>query len=223
MREELTDISRKTIARYSARYQRLGYDVKTLGWGTTEQQIYRFRQTLDSSVDFNGRSIIDIGCGFGDYYDFLKSTGITLSSYTGWDVNPDLVNEAKIRHFSRKEANFQVQDMFKIPEKTEPFCDIGVSLGTLNFNLKEGFDNLNYSKLFIRKAFSIVREALIVDFLSSFRHELYPQEDFVYYHDPRVMMEFASTLSPDFILKHNYTPIPQKEFMLIIYKQSGKG
>jgi len=32
------------------------------------------------------------------------------------------------------------------------------------------------------------------------------------------MLDFALALSPNVVLKHNYAPIPQKEFMLFIYK-----
>jgi predicted alpha/beta hydrolase len=55
-------IYEETVERYSNRYKKLGYDVKTLGWGSVEQQEYRFSQTLD--IDFKDKSIVDIGCGF---------------------------------------------------------------------------------------------------------------------------------------------------------------
>ena len=40
------EISEQMIARYSKRYNEMGYHVHTLGWGSKEQQDYRFNQTL---------------------------------------------------------------------------------------------------------------------------------------------------------------------------------
>ena len=91
-------------------------------------------------------------------------------------------------------------------------------LGVLNFNLKDKANNLEYSKLAITNAFSHVDETLIVDFLSSKLTSEYPKEDFVFYHNPIDMLEFALTLTDNVKLIHNYMPIPQKEFMLILSK-----
>ena len=70
--EVLKKVFMQTVERYSGRYKKLKYDVRTLGWGTKEQQNYRFLQTIDNRIEFNGKRILDIGCGFGDYFNFLK-------------------------------------------------------------------------------------------------------------------------------------------------------
>ena len=44
------------VERYSNRLNILGYDVKTLGWGSVEQQEYRFAQTISSEINFSGKS-----------------------------------------------------------------------------------------------------------------------------------------------------------------------
>ncbi len=211
----LKDISTQTIDRYSSRYKQMGHDIKTLGWGTKEQQKYRFEQTLDSNIEFNGKSILDIGCGFGDYLDFIVKNKITFDSYIGYDINSDLINEAKKNHLTDV-STFQVENIIDT-EKTD-IADIGVMFGVLNFNLKNKMDNLEYSKLFIKKAFAMVNDVLIVDFLSTNLTQDYEKEDFVFYHNPIEMLKFAFTLSNNVVLKHNYAPIPQKEFMLFIYR-----
>lgn len=91
-------------------------------------------------------------------------------------------------------------------------------LGVLNFNLKDQVDNLAYSKQAIANAFSHIDETLIVDFLSTNLTSDYPKEDFVFYHDPLEMLEFALTLTDNVKLVHDYLPIPQKEFILILSK-----
>ncbi|NOX15367.1 MAG: class I SAM-dependent methyltransferase [Epsilonproteobacteria bacterium] len=217
MKMNLQHISDETVQRYTNRYKKLGYHIKTLGWGTKEQQDYRFSKTLDEAIDFSGKSILDIGCGFGDYFNFLKSNNINFSHYIGYDINENLVNEAK-KLYASKKSTFNVTNILKTNEKN--IADIGVMLGLLNFNLKDKFDNYEYSKKMILKAFSLVNEVLIVDFLSTKLIDNYPKEDFVFYHNPSKMIDFAFILSNNVILKHNYAPIPQKEFMLFIFKDS---
>ena len=205
------------MSRYSNRFKKLGRDVKTLGWGNVEQQEFRFQQTLEQSIDFNGKKILDIGCGFGDYYTFLSSNNVNIKHYFGCDLNPDFIFSAMEENIGDKKSDFEVRNI--LTEKLEkPIADIGVMLGVLNLNLKNQVDNYLYSKEAITNAFSFVNECLVVDFLSTKLASEYPKEDFVFYHDPIKMLEFAFTLSSNVVLKHDYASIPQKEFMLAIYK-----
>ena len=91
-------------------------------------------------------------------------------------------------------------------------------LGLLNFNLGSPYVNLEYSKMMLKNAFTVVNHVLIVDFISTKLYSGYPPEDFIYYHNPGQVVDFALDLSDNVELKHNYAPIPQKEFMLYIYK-----
>mgnify|MGYP006143465707 FL=1 len=220
MKKTFEEISIKMIERYSDRFYKLGKDVKTLGWGSTEQQEYRFSQTLLNGIEFNEKSILDIGCGFGDYLHFLMrnfNQKEILGSYSGYDINPDLIQEAKKNVPGGLEVNFEVVDILK-NKSTVPIANIGVMLGVLNFNLKDQADNLAYSKQAIANAFSHIDETLIVDFLSTNLTSDYPKEDFVFYHDPQEILEFALTLTDNVKLVHDYLPIPQKEFILILSK-----
>ena len=218
MEQQIADISNQTIRRYSDRLDKLGLDVRTLGWGTREQQFYRFEQTLNGNIDFHEKVLLDIGCGFGDYYNFLQAEQIPIKGYIGWDLNPDLISGAKKMNPGSGKAVFEVKNIFDLTDEENPVADIGVALGVLNFNLKDNFDNYEYSRTFIKKAFAVVNEVLIVDFLSSKRDTSYPKEDFVFYHCPSDMLEFALTMTDNVLLLHNYASIPQKEFMLILFK-----
>jgi SAM-dependent methyltransferase len=209
--DDFLSISRSTVARYSARYKKLGRHVHTLGWGSEEQQYYRFSQ-VHRAIALEEKRVLDIGCGFGDFLSSCDSAGCTLGHYTGWDINPDLIAEAKQQH---PDSTFSVLNLTE-QEELEPVAEVGVMLGVLNLNFKETYDNIDFSKMMIQKAFSSVSETLVVDFLSLYRTPDYPEEDFVFYHDPSAMLTFALSLTPNVRLIHDYAPIPQKEFMLVL-------
>lgn len=212
---DFASIHSQTQQRYSKRYQELGRHIRTLGWGNQEQQQYRFAQTL-IGLDFEHRQILDIGCGFGDYYAFLKAENIPVQGYTGIDINPDLLQEAQQQWASEAQVAFHEVHLPDSAYTPAHPCHIGVMLGVLNFNLHGQMDNYAYSQSLIRNAFALVTEALVVDFLSTRLTPSYPQEDFVFYHDPVKMLQWALTLTPKVTLRHNYAPIPQREFMLVL-------
>lgn len=211
MSDKLQNIAKSTVERYSQRYKKLGRHVHTLGWGSEEQQRARFAQALNV-VSTDKKHILDIGCGFGDFLLSCKDKGHKPASYRGWDINPDLISEAKKQH---PESNFEVLNLAKREELT-PVAEVGVMLGVLNLNFKKEYDNLAFSKMMIERAFSSVSETLVVDFLSSYRTEGYPEEDFVFYHDPAEMLKYGLGLTPNVRLFHDYAPIPQKEFMMVL-------
>jgi len=211
--DKIKKISENTIERYSSRYKKLGRNVKSLGWGSVEQQHYRFGRVL-KFVECHNRSILDIGCGFGDFYSFMKLNNITPLEYTGWDINHNLIDEAN--KDSHANTNFEVVDL--LSENIDKKADIVVMLGLLNFNLKSERNNIEYSKKMIQKAFLHCNEKLVVDFISINMNQNYPKEDFIFYHKPGEILDFAFTLTSNVSLFHNYKSIPQKEFMLVLEK-----
>ena len=64
--------------------------------GGAERQYLRFKTTLDAAVLFGEEltSILDIGCGFGDFCFYLKNLKSSIK-YTGVDINESLIGVAK--------------------------------------------------------------------------------------------------------------------------------
>lgn len=211
MTDELYSIAVSTVERYSERYNKFGRHVHTLGWGSVDQQNYRFSQVF-RAVGLEGKSVLDIGCGFGDFLSNCSSLRCEVSSYTGWDINPDLIAEAKKLHNNHTFSVLNLADV----DDLAPVAEVGIMLGVLNLNFKKTYDNITYSKMMIKKAFAAVSETLVVDFLSLYRTPDYPEEDFVFYHNPADMLAYALELTPNVRLLHDYSPIPQKEFMLVL-------
>lgn len=211
--ETLKQVDLKLIDRYSQRLEKFGRDPRTLGWDSRKSQDVRFAIAHDS-LNFAQKSVLDIGCGLADFYDYLtQQAQVSLASYTGFDINPALIEQCQQRFPT---CNFQVKNiLLDTPGRND--WDIVTLFGLLNFRFQE-FENLVFAKEMIAKAFSLCRETLVVDMLSTQLDTNYPQENFVYYYNPVEMLNFAFSLTPHVTLRHDYRSIPQREFMLILKK-----
>ncbi|HEY7773172.1 MAG TPA: class I SAM-dependent methyltransferase [Marinagarivorans sp.] len=198
------------LARYSGRFESFGYDPKTLGWDTQDHQQIRFASVCRALPSGQPFTLCDIGCGFGDFRYALDRCGLDVV-YSGIDINPDLVGEAKKRH---PRCGFQVRNILLDDDDT-PLADWVCAMGVLNFRFSD-FDNESFARQFIRRAFSLAKQGLVVDMLSDQMCRDYPKEDFVYYYSPIKMLEFALQLTPHVQLVHDYAAIPQREFQLVL-------
>jgi len=207
-------IDKETIERYNNRLKKFGPEVRTLGWNTEYNQQKRF-ESATSLINLKGKSIVDIGCGFGDFLKFIKERKIKTSSFRGIDINEDLLKVARKRYPGIIFENRNI--LIDLPKKK--VADIGFALGVLNFNLKNKPNNYKYAVEFIKSAFTLCKEALVVDMLSNYLDKDYPKEDFVFYYSPERMFKEAKKISPYVILKHDYPPLPQNEFLLILKRK----
>ncbi|NEO35146.1 MAG: class I SAM-dependent methyltransferase [Moorea sp. SIOASIH] len=211
--EKIKQIEQETVTRYSQRFATLGESHRTLGWGSREQQVYRFDRVLDC-VNLTNRVVLDVGCGFGDFLEYINKQNIPIRKYIGIDINSDFIDLA-----SKKFPSAQFMNHSHFDLNSQQFCgDVTIMLGLLNFK-QSVLDNWSYARKMIAQAFELTNEVLLVDFLSSWLTPDYPKEDFVYYYDPAQALNLALEMTPYVSLKHDYLPIPQQEFMLILWKQ----
>lgn len=204
-------LEKSAIERYQTRFYKEGESYKSLGWGCTEDQIKRF-EVLVQNIDFNNRTVMDIGCGFSDFYGYLKRQGISCN-YIGVDIIPEFLECCRKKY---SEATF-IQANIMLEKDILPEVDIVVTTGTLNLKFQD-IDNMEYTKNFISNAFEKAKELMSLDFLSTRLTDSYPKEDFVYYHDPVKVLEYCFKLTDNVKLIHNYEPIPQREGTMILYK-----
>lgn len=205
-------IQEDAVIRYRGRLEKEGISPKTLGWGCKEDQIQRF-EVICKNVDLNHKTILDVGCGFADFYLYLLEQGLSIS-YIGVDIIPEFIEYCRDKFPEARFYNFNPL----LEEELIPQVDIIVSSGTMNFKL-DLMDNMDYTKSYLKIAYRKANEKVIVDFLSTCLTPEYPREEVVYYHSPSEVLEFALSLSSNVELIHNYKPIPQKEFTLIITKE----
>ena len=192
----------QTIKRYEERLLKYGPSAKALGWKDEEQQYMRF-VILSEIGNLNDCSILDVGCGFGDFYEFLKMRGVSVK-YTGYDISLRLIEIAKERH---PEATFEVKDILE--ESTDKKFDYVVSSGILNARLS---DNEGFLKGMIIECFGLCNIGVAINMMSNYVD--YKQGE-LYYYSPEAIFTFCKTLTRRVTLRHDYMPY---EFTVYLYK-----
>ena len=189
---------------YASRIQNKESNIEVLSSGTEERRKIRFQVLKDVGIE-SGCSVLDIGCGFGDFYSYLKEQKIDVS-YTGVDIAPVLIDGAKKQHPNLK---FELRDFLKDKFSPQSF-DYIVCSQVLNLSTP-GVDNSELARLFLKEMHNIAKKGVACDFITSYVDF---KEDYLYYHSPEQVFGFAKSVSKRVILRHDY---PSYEFCIYLY------
>ena len=195
---------KQLIALYEDRCEQYGYDVKTIGWGNIKTQMLRF-DILCDIADLQGRSICDLGCGFGDLYPYLlKRFGQV--EYFGVDISPKLIAQAKEKY---PEASFLVCDILE--EDVDGKFDFILSSGALSFRID---DNDNHIYQMLGRMMEISRVGVGVNFLSTYADYKLKKN---FHLSPERAFSLGKKITRFVTLRHDY---PLYEFTLYLYHES---
>lgn len=191
--------------RYVSRFNKFGYSPKTLGWDKGKQDI-RF-DILTSQTDLKGKSVLDIGCGFGDLnLTLMEKFG--RYEYTGIDIVKELVEKGR-EIYGRENISFVYDDFLNF--KPEGKFDYAIASGMYNFKIKNG-NNYAFIESCIKKALSLCNEGLAFDFLSD---KVDYQYELTFHSSPEEILRIAYKYSRNIVLRNDYMPF---EFSLFIFK-----
>ena len=185
------------LKRYNERLDKFGYAPESLGWGGGKARQYlRFKTLLEIGIK-NEDSILDVGCGFADMFEFLNTTGWN-GQYTGIDINSTLLEVAKNVH-----QQVDVRTINILNTDLDLKYDWVVSSGI--FNAKLSFeDNLVYTRKMLRKMYDICNQGVAVDFMSTYVDYQHPD---AYHMSPIDLIDFAKNeLKTKLILRMDYLP-----------------
>lgn len=195
----------KVCCLYEERLKNFGYHYKSLGWGSWHDQHLRFR-ILSEIGNLDNSFIVDVGCGFGDLYPYLRKRFKHIR-YLGIDLSVELVKKAK-ELYSKSGAKFSVANILDSSFKKK--ADYYLLSGALNFRLRE---NLELAKNTLEKMFYLSRKAVACNFLSKYVD--YEAEKNFHYH-PEEIFAFGKKLTKYVSLRHDY---PLWEFTIYLYKR----
>ncbi len=187
---------------YNRHYKKFGDRPEALRW-TPQGQLRRYHTLLDIAPDLNNRTILDYGCGLGDFYKFLKRRGLNVK-YTGVDINDNFIRAAKKKY---PECTFRTMNIDE--HSLEGYYDYIFICGVFNLSVPGVDDDLRNALVTL---FKYCNKGLALNALSSHT----PVKDMeLHYTSPEEMVKFAlENLSPSVALHHDRIP---NDFTLFIY------
>ncbi len=170
---------------YSIAAQRFGGGFGSLLWASPRTQRARF-EALARLVDFNGRSVLDLGCGRCDLLEYLISRSIVPERYIGIEAIAALAQTAREKAFVNTEVIDG--DFVKSPQLMEVGADVVIFSGSLNTLEPDLFRSA------IQSAFAAARQMLVFNFLST---PLLAGKPFLHWYHPADVAKLCQALTPD--------------------------
>lgn len=195
----------KSLNIYKKRFKEFGLSPKSLLWKTKGAAHQRFRQFW-AEIDFDNKSVLDIGCGFGEMGNFLVKRYKNIK-YKGVDIMPEFIKNG---HLIYPKLNLEMADFFTLT-KTETY-EVVLASGVLNSNVS---DNMRYRKKAIKKMFELTDDCLAFNMLGGHPAPLNSKDSNIWYVDSLTILKYCMSLTPRVILRANYHP---KDFTIFMYK-----
>ena len=163
-----------------------------LGWESEEAQRTRFDIML-SRVDLEGKKLLDVGCGTGNLYEYIKSKGINVK-YTGVDILGKMIEKARAKSL---DAEFINVDTFKNNIFAQKSFDIIYTSGIFNLDLG---NNKEFLADALDLFFRISRETVVFNLLNIASPN---REDRYFYFHPNEVSEILAEFS-DILVKTEF-------------------
>ena len=197
-RDQITkDFVNKLVEKY-------GYSIKSLDYHSKTGQKTRF--DIITQVGINDDcSLLDVGCGFGDYFNYLKQRGIKNVKYNGIDLSDKIVDLAKENNPLANVVQCNVLDL----SDDEKF-DYVISLG---FNWVKTGENWDTLTSVLDKMWKLCKKGIAYNAVSTFAEK---QDEVIYFVSPIKVIDYImNNLTYKIVFKHDYMP---HDFTVFAYK-----
>lgn len=161
------------------------YSVESLGWTSEENQNRRFNIIKQIGIK-NSDSVLDVGCGYGDFSKFLGE------KYCGIDLRQHAIDGAAKKYPGKR---FITGDINSLDEKFDWVVASGIFCHDYD---KWEEDTLKT----LEKMFSLCNKGIAANFLADSVKE--PGEDLKYTNTSEITSKFVHKISPYFIVRQDY-------------------
>lgn len=185
-------------------YQKKGVSVESLGWSEHGQHI-RF-ELFHSLASLENKSILDVGCGFGDFYGHIAPHYKNMT-YKGYDKSVSFVEEGKKKYG----CDLEVFDI--LSSKIEGKYDMVYSIGMLNIDIG---NNMEVMKKAMKDMYDACNEFVAISMTSTHVDKAY-MTDNMFYYDPGELLNYARReISRKVYIRHDYLP---HDFTIVLVKE----
>ncbi len=129
----MNDNNSQVAWHYQKNIAKWGISQEALGW-TRGRHRNRFN-ALTRGISFEGKSILDVGCGFGSLLDHLHEIKEVNYQYTGIDIVPEFIHAARDRWGDSRDVQFKCLNFNDLAGSVQKF-DWVICNGT--FSLENG-------------------------------------------------------------------------------------
>ena len=139
---------------YKRVIKKYGISARGVHWNCEKSQYLRFEiLTQFIKDDIKDCVIVDAGCGFGEYYNYLFDNDFKPKEYIGIDCEEEMINSASKRFLNTK---FIIKNIL---EDKLPKADYYICSGAMNIlNEKEVL-------AFIKNSYKVSKKGFIFNFL----------------------------------------------------------
>jgi len=171
---------------YQNNYDTYGVSAEGVAWNGEQTQKRRFSAIASCLGDVKHDTLVDAGCGFGDFYLYLKGKNNLPKTYSGLDLCEPMVKEAKVR----TGCKIIQRDILN---QTIPMADWYVASGSMNL-----LTELE-TRIFIQHCFEKSRKGFVFNLLDGKK-----REGNYSYWKPYDILELCRTFSQKVKLKEGY-------------------
>ncbi len=185
---------------YDTLVEKYGDSHQSCDYGRKESQERKFKVFLDF-FDQEPINILDVGCGTGDFYVYLKKKFGEVQ-YEGIDLSEKMINLCKSKY---DKDLFKHKNLLDYTKKKDFLIANGIFY-LIQSNPEETMKDL------IKHMFSLAQKGVAFNSLSSWALH---QEENEFYADPIKTLEFCAGLTKKIVLRHEYLP---HDFTIYMYK-----
>ena len=171
---------------YQNNYDAYGVSAEGVAWDSSITQKRRFSAILSCLGELKNETLVDAGCGFGDFYLYLKEKNSLPKTYTGLDLCEPMVKEAKLR----TGCKIVQRDILR---QTIPVADWYIASGSMNL-----LTDLE-THIFIQRCFEKSRKGFVFNLLQGKE-----REGNYSYWKPHDILDLCRTFSKNVRLKEGY-------------------
>ncbi len=198
MGNENSGILKDVAAYYDEKLRIFGETAKGVDWNGAESQHLRFNQLtkiLEASDEF---SLLDVGCGYGEYLSFLREKYSSFQ-YTGLDISEKMLLAARRRFDGYERVSFVDRGA------DDSIFDYSVASGVYNVKLEvSDSDWLKHVLAGIDMLSRTSKKGFSFNCLTSYS-DTDKKRDYLYYADPCQLFDYRKkNFSKEVALLHDY-------------------
>ncbi len=191
----MTPEQRKRIVdRHSDSFLRHGHSPGALYWSSKAIQELRF-QVLNSIGIESGDSVLDVGCGFGDFSLYLHKQGLDIN-YSGLDISPHLIKKGQEAY---PKVELFTGDLFEFNPKPLAYDYVTLS-GGLAEPMK---DDGAYAYNTITRMYEICRKGVAFNMLNAENEWVASRFDLQSFL-PQELLKFCQNLGAECSVRSDY-------------------